>query len=460
MPATLSAKSLRENELTPLAKEIRRLADLANTEKREFTAEEKLAWEKVNKDYDACRARVDVLERADTIDTYMDAPIGDRTVGKGDTQPPKSKRAATPGKIDEEVHALALQAWCRRQLGKPLLKRHEKAVELCKKASRHRRYQITPESRWVQVPLVRDYGKVRRMAAPLLAEHRTLSALGNTSGAYTIPEGFVNSLEVAQLAYGNVRQVADVMRTETGQDLPWPSVNDTTNKGALLSENTQLTQTIDPSFGQVVFHAYKATSRLVLVPAELLEDSAFELVKYLGDAFGIRFGRLESDVFTTGQGASGPTGIVTAATLGVTAASDTAIAADEIYSLKHSVDPAYRNGAGWMMHDQTLLFIKKLKDGIGRYLWQSGLANGAPDTLDGDKITINQSMQQIGTTLFKSLLYGQFSKYKIRDAGPVRMRHLVERYADYDQEGFIAFKRIDGNLLDAGTHPVKYLQHP
>ncbi len=91
-------------------------------------------------------ASPDVLERA-TSTPPADALTGDRTVGKGDTQPPKSKRAATPGKIDEEVHALALQAWCRRQLGKPLLKRHEKAVELCKKASRHRRYQITPESR-------------------------------------------------------------------------------------------------------------------------------------------------------------------------------------------------------------------------------------------------------------------------------------------------------------------------
>jgi hypothetical protein len=28
------------------------------------------------------------------------------------------------------------------------------------------------------------------------------------------------------------------------------------------------------------------------------------------------------------------------------------------------------------------------------------------------------------------------------------MRRLVERYADSDQDGFLAFQRIDGNLLD------------
>ncbi len=122
----------------------------------------------------------------------------------------------------------------------------------------------------------------------------------------------------------------------------------------MLSENTQLTQTIDLSFGQVVFHAYKATSRLVLVPAELPEDSAFELVKY-PRRLRHPFGRSNQDARTSAPRAPR---IVTAATLGVTAASDTAIAADEIYSLKHSVDPAYRN-AGWMMHDQTLLFASR-----------------------------------------------------------------------------------------------------
>jgi hypothetical protein len=32
---------------------------------------------------------------------------------------------------------------------------------------------------------------------------------------------------------------------------------------------------------------------------------------------------------------------------------------------------------------------------------------------------------------------------------------LNERYADFGQVGFIAFMRIDGNLVDAGTHPIR-----
>src|SRR5262249_45286397 len=113
---------------------------------------------------------------------------------------------------------------------------------------------------------------------------------------------------------------------------------------------------------------------------------------------------------------------------------------------------------GWMFHDSILLAVKKLKDGMGRYLFQASLAGSAPDTLDGDPIHINQSMASTIATANKTMLYGTLSNYKIRDDSEVRLRRLTERYADADQIGFVLFSRHDGNLLDAGTRPVKYLQ--
>lgn len=460
MPATLNAKSIRENELTPLAKEIRRLADLVNNEKRDFTAEERANWEKVNKDYNDCRARVEAMERADDVDSYMDRPIGQRLAPELSSGKKKRKLGGDGAQevpFTEETRALALQGWMRVQLGKPLKKRHERALESYNRVHKRGRLQIHPQSRSIELSQERNFAKVRHQFQRSAAERRNLSAVSNTGGAYTIQTGFMPALEEAQLAYASLYDVADVMRTPDGRDMPWPTVNDTSNKGALITENTQLTTSVDPSFGQVVFRAYKLTSKLVLVPAELLEDSAFDLATWLGNVLGVRLGRIKADLFTTGAGAAGPTGIVTDATLGYTAASANAILADELYRLKHSVDPAYRTGAGFMMHDNTLLSVKLLKDAMGRYLWQAGLAAGAPDRIDGDPLTINQSMDQIATTK-KTVLYGQFSKFKIRDVGSIRLRRLVERYADYDQEGFVGFTRCDSHLLDAGTHPVKYLQ--
>jgi HK97 family phage major capsid protein len=55
------------------------------------------------------------------------------------------------------------------------------------------------------------------------------------------------------------------------------------------------------------------------------------------------------------------------------------------------------------------------------------------------------------------ILYGDFSKYVVRDVREVRLLRLNELYAQTDQVGFVSFMRTDGNLLDAGTKPVKWL---
>ena len=449
-----TAKTLRETELVPAAKEIRRLAELVNNEKRDFTAEERQKWEAVNKEYETIRARCEALERSETIQTQLDAPAGgnDR-IGREDFngKPGKKSKKAKP---TEEQRSLALQGWMRIQMGKGLKRRHEDACKVCK---------VNPHKRYLDVALPKNYRAVRNDCYQHVREMqaRSLAVNTNTAGGYTVPEGFVQNLEVALLQYGGILRVADVMRTTTGQDLPWPTVNDTTNKGAQITENMGITET-DPPFGQIIFHAYKFTSKLVTVPAELIEDSAFNLAETLGNLLGIRLGRIFADVFTTGSGASTPTGILTAATLGLTAGSSTAIAADELYKLKHSVDPAYREDPsfGYMMHDQVLLVIKLLKDGAGRYLWQSGLAARAPDTIDGSPLTINQSMASSVATTNITVACGAFGKHKVRWVSQMRLRRLVERYADLDQEGFVGFMRADSNLIDAGTHPVKYLKQP
>jgi HK97 family phage major capsid protein len=466
MAATASAKSLRENELVPLAKEIRRLAELANTEKRDFSAEEKGNWEKINKDYQSILARARALETADAIDTDLEKPLAKGTLGRDEFTAKPAKAAKAP--ITAEDRNNALQAWMRVQAGKGLKKRHEEACQ---------RLKVNPQRRHIELGLLpqpdyRRFKQVHRNWGPTHSEFdaglqaRALALQPNTAGGYTVPEGFVQNLEIALLQYGGILNFADILRTPTGQDLPWPTVNDATVKGSLITENTTV-QPLDTVFGQVIFHAYKYTSNLVLVPAELLEDSAFNLAEILAGLLGIRLGRKFADDFTTGLGASGPTGLITAlqnlaagAGIGVTTASPTAIAADELYTLKHSVDPAYRalESTGWMMHDQILLYIKKLKDGAGRYLWQSSLAGSRPDTIDGQPIQINQSMANAVTNNAFTIVYGASEKFKVRWVAQLRMRRLVERYADADQEGFVAFMRADSNLLDAGTHPLKMMQ--
>ena len=83
--------------------------------------------------------------------------------------------------------------------------------------------------------------------------------------------------------------------------------------------------------------------------------------------------RIANSKLTTGSGSSDVEGIVTNSAAGVTAASATAVTADAIIDLVHSVDPAYRIGnAASMMNDSTLAAVRKLKEGDRNYLWQMG----------------------------------------------------------------------------------------
>lgn len=313
-------------------------------------------------------------------------------------------------------------------------------------------------------------------------EFRDMGVAGEGTGAATgsgilVPVGFVNDIESALKYYGPMLDggagMPTIMPTMTGQSLPWPTDNDTTTSGELIGEGQQVT-TGDVSFGQVTFSAYKYSSKMVRVSMELLQDSAFGLDGFLIKKFAERLGRILNTHMTVGTGTGQPNGIVTASTLGGTAVGSVGndgtggfntIGSDDLTTLEHSVDPLYRRGARYMFHDSTLANLKKLKDKYGRPLWMPDVREGQPDTINGYAYGINNDMDQLQTqansptVTRKTVLFGDLTKYTIRRVKEMSVLRLTERFADYGQVAFIAFARYDGQLLDAGTHPVKYLQN-
>ena len=288
-----------------------------------------------------------------------------------------------------------------------------------------------------------------------VADIRAAQSTTSTEGGHTTEPGFVQNLERALLQFGGVRRVATILRTATGNALDWPTVNDTGNTGVLLGENTQDAEQ-DVTFGNLTLNAYKFSSRIVRISVELMQDSSFQMGSVLGSLLGERLGRIENTQFTTGSGSGEVNGIVTAASAGKTAASTTAITLDELLDLQASVDPAYRMGASWMFNDTTRNVLRKLKDGDSQYHWHVSTQSGEPDMLFNNPIVINQDMAS-GAASAKTVLYGDLSKYLVREVRGVTVVRMDERYADYHQVGFVAIARCDGDLLDAGTNPVKYL---
>jgi HK97 family phage major capsid protein len=277
-------------------------------------------------------------------------------------------------------------------------------------------------------------------------------------GGYLIQDAAMREIEIALLAFGGMRQVSTILRTDTGGPLPIPTVNDTHLKGHLIGEGVTVA-TQDVTFGQLVLDAWKYTSDKVLISVELMQDSSVNLQQLLGRLLGERLGRAVNYDYTLGTGTGQPNGIVTAATFTqATTGSSTSITLANLINLYHSVDPAYRMNAKWMMNDNTISKLKQMLDTSGRPLWMPSLAGGTPDTLLGSPYVINQDMQSM-TITGKSILFGDFSKYWIRDVRDFTFVRLDERYAEFLQVAFLAYLRTDGDLLDAGTHPVKGYQN-
>lgn len=290
---------------------------------------------------------------------------------------------------------------------------------------------------------------------------RAAQSVGTGSaGGYTVPQEFYDELEIALKQYGGMLDVATVFDTDSGADMPVPSANDTAQSGAIVAENAaQATQ--DVTFGTLTLKSYMYSSKIILVSLQLMQDSAFDISSFLSRIIGERLGRILNSHFTTGTGSSQPNGLVTAGTVGRTAATGqtTSITSfDEIIRTFHSLDPAYRSAARWMMNDATALSVRLLKDTTNQYLWQPALAQGMPDLLMGKPVLINQDMPTMAANA-KPIAFGDFSKYLIRRARGIQVMRLDERYADALQVAFFGFARFDGNLVDAGTNPVKLFQN-
>lgn len=316
--------------------------------------------------------------------------------------------------------------------------------------------QITSEDREALSPL--------SLRAQHMGEHRGLSSLVGSTGGYLVPTGTTKSIEIAMKQFIAVEQAgAEVLTTSTGEDFPYPTMDDTSNEGEQVPEGAVTNTGPDPTLKTVMMRAFMFSSKPIYIPIQLLQDSIVDIEQLLTNALSERLGRATSRKFTLGTGAGEPQGVVTAASVGVTAASATAITFEETIDLQHTVDPAYRPLARYMFNDQTLKAVRKLKDGDGRPIWQpqasSGLAAGIPSTLNGDAYAINTYMDTLGSGK-RSMLYGTFDRYKIRRVRGIALTRLVETKATSFQIGILAFARVDGRHVDAGQNAIKCLVHP
>ena len=290
----------------------------------------------------------------------------------------------------------------------------------------------------------------------MVREQRDIST--GTSGA-VLPNSYWNSIAENMLAFGGVRQVATVIKTDDGNSFIMPTIDDTANSSTLVTEAGSSASSVDPGLGSLTLGAYTYRTNMK-ISREMLQDASFNVEQWINRGFTTRLARGLNAAFTTGTGSSQPNGAVTASSEGVTMATGNSVVFNDLTQLEHSINPDYRRGASWMFHETTLRLVKQMVDSQSRPLWIPGIALREPDTILGYRYTINQQMTALSSGGVKGILFGDFSKYIIRDvSGPVFLR-AEELLAGTNQVQFFLFSRHDGDLLDAGTDPVKHAVTP
>lgn len=293
----------------------------------------------------------------------------------------------------------------------------------------------------------------------------TMSTTTGSEGGFTVQKEVAAVIVEALKAYGGMRQSgATVLVTDTGSDLDYPNSDGTSEEGEIVAQNASVTAA-DPGFGVTTIPVFKFSSKSVAVPIELLQDSAVDIEAFVRNRLVTRIGRITNKKFTIGTGTGEPRGVVTAAGAGKvgTTGQTLTVTYDDLVDLQHSVDPAYRaNGGKFMMNDQSVKVIRKVKDTSGRPIFVPGYematSLGVPDMLLGSAIQVNQDCPVMAANA-KSILFGDFSPYVIRDVMALNMfRFTDSAFATKGQVGFLMLSRHGGNFTDVGG-AVKYYQN-
>lgn len=290
-----------------------------------------------------------------------------------------------------------------------------------------------------------NFWDMMRSKTPMPQVVNALQIGTDSEGGYLVPDEYERTLVEALEEENVFRQLAKVIRTSSG-DRKIPVVA-TKGTASWIDEEGAYLESGD-SFGQVSIGAYKVGT-MIKVSEELLNDSVFDLEAYISREFARRIGAKEEEAFFTGDGSGKPLGVLAAtggAETGVTAASATAITADELIDLFYSLKAPYRRNAVWVLNDSTIKAIRKLKDNQGQYLWQPSLTAGAPDLLLGKPVRTSAYMPAIAADA-KTVAFGDFSYYWIADRQGRSFKRLNELYAATGQVGFLASQRVDGKLV-------------
>lgn len=259
----------------------------------------------------------------------------------------------------------------------------------------------------------------------------------DADGGYLVPDEYDHRLIDTLTEENIMRSLATTITTSGEHKI---NIAATKPAAAWIEEGGALTFG-DATFSQILLDAHKLHVA-IKVTEELLYDNAFNLESYILDQFGRALANAEEDAFLNGDGKGKPLGLFAAAGGGTTAQTLTAaVKSDDMLDLVYALKRPYRKSASFVLNDQTLSSLRKLKDNNGAYIWQPSYQAGEPDRILGYAVHTSAYAPA------DAIAFGDYSYYNIGDRGSRSFSELRELFAGNGMIGYVAKERVDGKLV-------------
>src|SRR4030066_190912 len=380
-----------------LVTEARAIIDLADTEKREITAEDQASYDKIIEDVGKLTVEINRLQKLLEIEAGITKDV--------DFDSLKPKAESKEGGGDKEFRKKAFNKYLR--LGMNSLDE---------------------------------------------AEKRALDATTDASGAYTVPdEQFVAQLlkDVDDMVI--IRSLATKFQLTKAASMGIPTLEadpaDADWTTELLTGNEDSTM----QFGKREFTPSPLAKR-IRISRTLINKSALPIEDIVRSRIAYKFSITEEKAYMTGNGTGKPLGIFVASADGIPSTRDvssentsTAITFNGLLNAKYSLKSQYLAKADWIFHRDGLKMIAKIKNvEDGRYAWEQSVQVGQPDRLLSRPFYMSEYAPNTFTASQYVGILGDFSFYWIVDALDMQIQVLYELYAETNQIGYIARKEGDG----------------
>ena len=279
---------------------------------------------------------------------------------------------------------------------------------------------------------------------------RFMHSGGTGSGAELVPDEFYKVLEEAILEFSDFKSDAFNFTTGDNGVLTMPSIDDTANTGAWLSEGGPI-PLADASTSDRTMSVYKVGSGVKL-STELIEDSFFNIETWVARAIGTRLAKTFNASFINGDGIAKPLGILIDSTVkSIDSIASLSVTHKDAINLRYALQISSRIGGVYYASDSMIKEMELWEDANGRPLLQPSdvatQANGILYTLWGYPVKLNTELGDI-VAGDSPLIFGNPSKYMIRNVRAITIKRNEYSSMGTDEVEFYGTTRLDGKLTD------------